>query len=435
MQPSRRDVKGTKSYLWHLRLGHIGHDGLNCIVTKNIGIGIDISSVKKWDVCEGCALGKQTRVRFQSNTTARTSKLLEVIHSDVCGPMSMATFSGKRYFVTFIDDKSRYCVVYLLKSKSEVAAKFMEYAAMAETQTGKRVKYLQSDNGGEYKSDKLARFCAEQGIQQRFTPPYTPQLNGVAERMNRTLVECARCMMEHAGLGKSYWGEAVMTAMFLRNRCPTRAIHQDKSPYQVWTMKKPILANLKVFGCHAYVQVPQDKRAKFDSKSSLCRFLGYAEHQKSYRFEEVSTGAIKISRDATFMEDKFDEGPRNYNDESSVVEFDDHDEDEEKKKVKLTTTWTRATMTTKTPGLRRATSRDTRALNHLRKLPSFKSQAKNIQSGETPTTFKSAMESSDSGKWKEACDSEFDSLQRNDTWEIVPLPKVARPSGADGFFV
>ena len=143
--------------------------------------------------------------------------------------------------------------------------------------------------------------------------------------MNRTLVECARCMMEHAGLGKSYWGEAVMTAMFLRNRCPTRAIHQDKSPYQVWTMKKPILANLKVFGCHAYVQVPQDKRTKFDSKSSLCRFLGYAEHQKSYRFEEVSTGAIKVSRDATFMEDKFVEGPRNYNDESSAVEFHDQD--------------------------------------------------------------------------------------------------------------
>uniref|UniRef100_A0AAV1TEK7 Integrase catalytic domain-containing protein n=1 Tax=Peronospora matthiolae TaxID=2874970 RepID=A0AAV1TEK7_9STRA len=132
---------GPKSYLWHLRLGHIGHDGLNCIVTKNIGIGIDISSVKKWDVCKGCAPGMQTRTRFQSNTTARTSKLLEVIHSDVCGPMSMATYSGKRYFVTFIDDKSRYCVVYMLKGKSEVAAKFMEYAAMAETQTGKRVKY------------------------------------------------------------------------------------------------------------------------------------------------------------------------------------------------------------------------------------------------------------------------------------------------------
>uniref|UniRef100_A0AAV1VK26 Integrase catalytic domain-containing protein n=1 Tax=Peronospora matthiolae TaxID=2874970 RepID=A0AAV1VK26_9STRA len=432
---------GTKSYLWHLRLGHIGHDGLNCIVTKNIGIGIDISSVKKWDVCEGCALGKQTRVRFQSNTTARTSKLLEVIHSDVCGPMSMATFSGKRYFVTFIDDKSRYCVVYLLKSKSEVAAKFMEYAAMAETQTGKRVKYLQSDNGGEYKSDKLARFCAERGIQQRFTPPYTPQLNGVAERMNRTLVECARCMMEHAGLGKSYWGEAVMTAMFLRNRCPTRAIHQDKSPYQVWTMKKPILANLKVFGCHAYVQVPQDKRAKFDSKSSLCRFLGYAEHQKSYRFEEVSTGAIKISRDATFMEDKFDEGPRNYNDESSVVEFDDHDEDEEKEEGKTDDDMDSSdddnedTRSSKS-NIKRHTR--TQSLEKATVIPSPKRRTYRGPSlehvGETPTTFKSAMESSDSGKWKEACDSEFDSLQRNDTWEIVPLPKGRKAIGCRWVF-
>ena len=143
------------------------------------------------------------------------------------------------------------------------------------------VKYLQSDNGGEYKSDKLARLCVERGIEQKFAPPYTPQLNGVAERLNRTMLECARCMMEHAGMEKRYWGEAVMTAMFLRHLCPIRAIHQDKSPYQAWPMKKPILANLKVFGYHAYVHVPQAKRSKFDFKSSLCRLLVYAEHQKS----------------------------------------------------------------------------------------------------------------------------------------------------------
>uniref|UniRef100_A0AAV1UKU7 Integrase catalytic domain-containing protein n=1 Tax=Peronospora matthiolae TaxID=2874970 RepID=A0AAV1UKU7_9STRA len=182
---------GTKSYLWHLRLGHIGHDGLNCIVTKNIGIGIDISSVKKWDVCERLCSGKTD------------SSALPIKHysSHLQTPRS----DSQRRMRTDVDGNFQWKT-----SKSEVAAKFMEYAAMAETQTGKRVKYLQSDNGGEYKSDKLARFCAERGIQQRFTPPYTPQLNGVAERMNRTLVECARCMMEHAGLGKSYWGEAVI---------------------------------------------------------------------------------------------------------------------------------------------------------------------------------------------------------------------------------
>ena len=131
-------------------------------------------------------------------------------------------------------------------------------------------------------------------------------------------------------MGKSYWGEAVMTAMFLRNRCPTRAIDQAKSPYQMWTKKKPILTNLKVFGCHAYVHVPQEKRSKLDSKSSLCRFLGYAEHQKSYRFEEVSTGRITISRDAQFKENTFDEGARDYKGEMTTVDIQDQDDEEEK---------------------------------------------------------------------------------------------------------
>ena len=186
-----------------------------------------MASVNKWEICDGCALGKQTRVRFQSTSTDRASELLEVIHSDVCGPMQTSTFSGKRYFVTFIDDKSRYCVVYLIKSKSEVVDKFANFVAFAEKQTGKRVKSLRSDNGGEYASAKMAKFCSDQGIVLKYTPPYTPQLNGVAERMNRTLVECARCMLEHAGLAKHYWEEAVMTAMFLRNRCPSRAIEHE----------------------------------------------------------------------------------------------------------------------------------------------------------------------------------------------------------------
>ncbi|GMG18162.1 unnamed protein product [Phytophthora fragariaefolia] len=106
----------------------------------------------------------------------RAKKLLEVIHSDVCGPMETPTFSGKRYFVTFIDEYSHFCVVYLLRYKSEVAAKFAEFVAFAETQTGSRVrtlrvKQLRSDNGGEYKSREMAKFCSERGIVQKFTPP------------------------------------------------------------------------------------------------------------------------------------------------------------------------------------------------------------------------------------------------------------------------
>ncbi|KAF1332536.1 Integrase catalytic core protein, partial [Globisporangium splendens] len=298
--------------------------GLDAIVKQKLGVGIDIASVSKWELCSGCALGKQTRVNFQSTAPERAKDMLDAVHSDVCGPMQTATFSDKRYFVTFIDDKSRFCVVFLLRSKSEVLDKFVQFVKFAETQTGRRVKVLRSDNGGEYVSNKFAAFCRNRGIVQQFTPPYTPQLNGVAERMNRMLVESARCMIEHAGLSKRYWGEAVTTAAFLRNRCPTRATSHDKSPHEVWTQKKPLLKNLKVFGCHAYVHVPSEKRSKLDARSVLCRFLGYSDHEKTYRFEELSSSRIVVSRDMQFMEDTFDSGKHGQVG-SKAVEFRDAD--------------------------------------------------------------------------------------------------------------
>lgn len=159
-----------KSYSWHLRLGHIGHGGLDTIVKQKLGVGIDITSVNKCELCGGCALGKQTRVSFQSTSPERAKNMLDVVHSDVCGPMQTAIFSDKRYLVTFIDDKSRFCVVFLLCSKSEVLDKFIQFVKFAETQTGRRVRVLRSDNGDEYVSNKFAAFCRSKGIVQEFTP-------------------------------------------------------------------------------------------------------------------------------------------------------------------------------------------------------------------------------------------------------------------------
>jgi transposase InsO family protein len=457
---SSKDCKGdTTSYLWHLRLGHIGHGGLDAIVKKGYGTGIDMTSVKQWELCDGCSLGKQTRVSYMKSSPNRAKQVLEVVHSDVCGPMQTPTFGGKRYFVTFIDDKSHFCVVYLLRNKSEVAAKFAEFVAFAETQTGKRVKVLRSDNGGEYTSGAMAKFCSDRGIVQKFTPPYTPQLNGVAERMNRTLVECARCMLEHAGLSKSYWGEAVMTATFLRNRCPTRAISHDKSPHQVWTGKKPLLTNLKVFGCHAYVTVPKEKRTKFDARSVRCRFLGYSEHEKAYRFEELESGRVLVSRDAQFMEDVFDGGRRSY-DQEVVVELQDEevtDQDSSQSDDNNEEEEEAARDEDFEPGSKRHPR--TQSLEEAVEIPSAKRYASQSRHqtldemsataqesgsfeaayvvdsvGEMPTTFKSAMESSDAVKWKEACDSEVTSLRKNDTWDVVPLPKGRKAIGCRWVF-
>ncbi|CAI5708125.1 unnamed protein product [Peronospora destructor] len=106
-----KDPQMSKSYLWHLGLGHIGHGGLDAIVKQRLGVGIDIASVNKWELCSRCALEKQTRVGFQSISHHPAKNLLDFVHFDVCGPMQTSTFSDKRYFVTFIDDKSRFFTV------------------------------------------------------------------------------------------------------------------------------------------------------------------------------------------------------------------------------------------------------------------------------------------------------------------------------------
>ena len=128
----------------------------------------------------------------------RATALLEVIHSGVCGPMHTPTYSGKRYFVTFIDEYSHYHKMYLLKNQSEVSLKFVQFVALAEMQTGKRMRLVRSDSGGENTSGTMSKLCEDHCIVQKFNPPYTPQQNGVYKRMNRTLAESARCMMEHA---------------------------------------------------------------------------------------------------------------------------------------------------------------------------------------------------------------------------------------------
>ena len=122
--------------------------------------------------------------------------------------------------------------MHLLRNKSEGLDKLALFVKLVENQTGSQIKVLRSDNGGEYKSTKFAKFCADRGIIHKFTPPHTPELNGVAERMNRALVESARCMLEYAGLPNKYGGEAVITAQFLRNPLPTRAQDPHNFPYE-----------------------------------------------------------------------------------------------------------------------------------------------------------------------------------------------------------
>jgi transposase InsO family protein len=157
---------------------------------------------------------------------------LELVHSDICEMNGVLTEGGKRYFMTLIDDATRFCYVYLLKMKDEALNCFKIYKAGVETQLEKKIKRLRSDLGGEYFSNDFDLFCAEHGIIHERTPPYSPQSNGVAERKNCMLSDLVNAMLDTARLSKAWWGEVVLTACHILNRVPIK--NKEKTPYEEW---------------------------------------------------------------------------------------------------------------------------------------------------------------------------------------------------------
>ena len=198
------DASNSK-YLWHLRLCHIAEDRITKL--ERMGILSNLESASN-STCEACLQGKMTRSPFVGQM-ARAKDLLEIIHSDVCGPFGEMARGGFVYFITFIDDLSRYGHLFLMKHKSESFEKFKEFKAQVENQTGKSIKTLRSDRGGEYLSTEFIHFLKEHGIASQLTPPGMPQLNGVSERRNRTLLDMVRSMMSYTDLPISLWGFAL----------------------------------------------------------------------------------------------------------------------------------------------------------------------------------------------------------------------------------
>eukprot|EP00170_Pyropia_yezoensis_P001781 contig_7619_g1785 len=282
---------------WHRRFNHIGATSLRHARDSVAGFVTAPSNEPVGALCDPCVRSKQTRPPFPPSKTA-TTLALELVHTDVCGPMPVASIGGARYFVTILDDHTGWKAAVPIVRKSDAADALKDVLQEWETRSGNKVKAIRSDNGGEYLSNAFEGWMRGKGIQHQLTTPYTPQQNGVAERYNRTLMERVVAMLADAGLQKVYWGEAVMAANYVLNRTPQAGA--AVTPYEAFHGTKPNVSHLRVSGCPAYVMVPREKRRKLDQRSTRGIFLGYAENVKAYRISV--DGAIKISRDVTFDE-------------------------------------------------------------------------------------------------------------------------------------
>lgn len=193
-------------------MGHINEKNLWTMNSKGMGEGI-LDCSEGIDLCEHCAYGKLSRVKFPSGAT-RANGILEVVHSDVFGPVSVPSLGGSLYYVSFIDDFPRMTWFYFLKNKSEVFERFQEFKALVENQFDIKIKVLRTNNSGKFCGKAFNHLFKQNNIAQQNTTRYMPQHNKVAERMNIMLMEKARSMLSGAGLTQLFWAKAVNTMCY-----------------------------------------------------------------------------------------------------------------------------------------------------------------------------------------------------------------------------
>ncbi|KAJ9566455.1 hypothetical protein OSB04_002421 [Centaurea solstitialis] len=390
-----KDIE-DQTYLWQCRLGHINKKRVELLLKGGF---LGTFNYKPFDNCESCLSGKMTKQPFNKENE-RATDLLEIIHTDVCGPFSHVARRGYRYFITFTDDFSRYGYVYLMRHKSESFERFREFQNEVQNQLGRKIKFLRSDRGGEYLSDEFDNHLMECGIVSQLTPPYTPQMNGVSERRNRTLLDMVRTMMCHSTLPMSFQGHALETAAHILNRAPTKSV--EKTLYELWKGKKPNISFLRIWGCEVYVKRPTSEKLK--PKSDKYFFVGYPRTTVGYYFYNPEEKKVVDEENTTpIVEPKIQH--ENVEPQSEPIEE------------------------VQTQDLRRSSRVRQEPDRYLGFLVSQDSGDLN-----EPTSYGEAVSGNESEQWQEAMKAEMQSMYDNQVWELTDLPQHCRAVGRKWVF-
>jgi transposase InsO family protein len=433
------------TYLWHCRYGHLNYKSLKILQQKNMVRGLPKIEESN-HVCADCLIGKQHRDAIPKSTNWKSSKILELIHSDICGPITPASNGNRRYILTFIDDFSRKTWAYMLVEKSSALEYFKKFRSMVEKESNEVICCLRTDRGGEFNSLDFRNYCEENGIKRQLTAAYTPQQNGIAERKNRTLMDMVRSMLSCREIPKEFWPEAVNWAIYILNRSPTAALN-NITPEEAWSSIKPSVRHFRVFGCVAYTHVPDAQRKKLDNKSVKCIFLGVSEESKAYRLYNPANKRIIVSRDVIFVESE----KWKWNEDSNSEEFDStssEDIDGTNDAVEVPVVHAtndsendQAPIEEPVEELIGTSSNSNLDQGRVRRPPVWHADydtsmvddeySMNLVMfgpcvSKDPVTFE---EASKSQIWRKAMNDEIEAIERNKTWQLTDLPKGVKVIG------
>ena len=388
----------------HMRMGH-----LNLQALKDLGL-IDVVDPEFF--CHTCALSKSARHSISKKADARQLPPGKLIHTDFAGPFEVPTSGGMKYAIVFIDDRTRYNFVYLMKSPKECLLKFrLVIHDFAELNVAiGQGSVLQADNHSNYRNTAFSTFCKDRGIIQRYSPPHSQAKNGIAERFWRTAVESARAMITNAHLTKPFWGVAVIHAAFLKNISPHAALPQatDTPYYLLRNDHFQHYDKLLTFGSAAYVHLEKGHRKKLDPKARAGVYIGFAERTACHRVFIPAQSSTVESMHVTFTENFIDNeptnpahGPADTDNDSATV--DDGEE-----------------------------SADIAMIQY-----SFSSPTDNVhdvlvlaasQLNPDPNSIQEAMDSDASDHWMVAVQEELTAHEINGTWTVLQRTEI--PSGA-----
>ncbi|CAI5937970.1 unnamed protein product [Closterium sp. NIES-65] len=287
----------------HRRMGHVALPILQQLVKNEMVAGIRVKGEPNEVLgCPTCMQAKFTRFPFSSSEATAKAPLDEVV-MDVVGPLKLGAAEAE-YFLTIVDVYTRMTWVYVLAKKSDVAETLKtDWFLMVERQQDRLVKSIRTDRGGEFLSKEFGLWLKKNGIWHSLTMPYSPAMNGIAERANRTITEAARGSLIEAGLPDYFWPDAVRSACLAKNQALTHVGADKWVPYVEWLGRKPKVDMLRVFGCMCMALVPKHFRHnKFCAKAVWAVHLGMAQNSKGWLLWDPFTKKFLVSRDCKFME-------------------------------------------------------------------------------------------------------------------------------------
>jgi len=247
---------------WHFRLGHLSNQRFSMMHSLYSSIPVDNKVV-----CDICHFAKQRKLPYNLSTSTASSKF-ELLHFDICGPLSHSFVHGHKYFLTIVDDFSRFLWVILLKTKSEVSSHVKNFITLIHTHYHITPKYIRFDNGHEF---LITEFYASKGIIHQRSCVETPQQNGRVERKHQYILNVAKALLFQSKLPKIFWSYVVLHAVFLINRVPTPLL-KHKSPYQILYDALPDIHSFKVFGCLRFASTLLAHRSKLQSRAKKSVF-------------------------------------------------------------------------------------------------------------------------------------------------------------------